>query len=391
MVTQKKYLTEEELLELYSLCQMLPGPSSTQTITSMGYKFGGPFLAFLTLLVWVAPAFVILTILALLYPYITSEFGDIFRFIQPLVVAFISVAAFDMIQKVASSKLSIFLIVLAFFVTGILRHPLEEYVKTPWLFPVMLVFGGVVSYFSNKDEIESQPIRVKAPWQYFISFGVIFIAVAILGKVTDSLPVKLFENTYRFGSLVFGGGNVLIPMIYDQFVAFKEYLQPEQFITGMGLVQAVPGPIFTISTFTCAMAMDGYHGFGMGSTTWQVVGATIGTIGIFLPGTLMIFFIYPVWDQIKSHRIIQKSLEGVIASSAGLVAAAAYLIFLPVGLRWNPDQPNNFHHTNLLPENYVNWPNIILIAVLCLLLKYTKIPAPVWVVIAIIAGIIAGL
>ncbi|MDG1720801.1 MAG: chromate transporter, partial [Bacteroidia bacterium] len=99
LVEEKKYLTTDELLELYSLAQMLPGPSSTQTLTSIGYKFGGPSLAFLTLLVWVLPAFLLLTLSAIFIGLFEEQALVYLRFVTPVAVAFIAVAGFKMIQK----------------------------------------------------------------------------------------------------------------------------------------------------------------------------------------------------------------------------------------------------------------------------------------------------
>ena len=106
MVERKRYLTDQELLELYSLAQMLPGPSSTQTITSMGYKFGGPVLAFLTLMIWVLPAFVLMTMCSFLFVWLDMEVTNkVFRFIQPLAVAFVVTAGIGMAKKVTKGSL----------------------------------------------------------------------------------------------------------------------------------------------------------------------------------------------------------------------------------------------------------------------------------------------
>jgi chromate transporter len=388
MVEKKKYLTEEELLELYSLAQMLPGPSSTQTITSMGYKFGGPTLAFLTLMVWILPAFVFMSVFTFMFDYFDPETTQrVFRFIQPLAVAFIFTAGINMALKVSRGRLKIVLMALAFIIVALLRHPLEKYVKTPWMFPIILVGGGIVSYFLNKKEkdiiqnekeVKSKKINIK--WTYPIVFSVIFILAGLLAELSGHRIFILFENMYRFGTLVFGGGNVLIPMMVEQFVKFNEWIAMDEFLTGIGLNQAVPGPIFTIGTYSGGLVMRNY------GSVWQIVGCIVGSIGIFLPGTLMIFFVYPIWDSIKNYKIIRRSLDGVIAASTGLVLAAGYLLFLPVAFRWKVE--NSFHFTNLQEHDFVNYFNIGLIIVLSILLRKLKIPAPIWVVLAILAGII---
>lgn len=388
MVEKRGYLSEEELLELYSLAQMLPGPSSTQTITSMGYKFGGPMLAFLTLMMWIMPAFVFMSAFSFIFQWCDpSTTKDVFRFIQPLAVAFIFTAGISMATKVNRGSLRFVLMALAFVIVALLRHPLEKYVKTPWMFPVILVGGGIVSYFLGKKDEEiarneqEMKARITIKWTYPIVFAVIFVLAGVLARFGGHRIFILFENMYRFGTLVFGGGNVLIPMMVEQFVKFNEWVKMDEFLTGIGLNQAVPGPIFTIATFNGGLIMR-----DVGGPAMQLLGCLVGTIGIFLPGTLMIFFVYPIWDNIKNYKIIRRSLEGVVAASSGLVLAAGYLVFLPVAFRWKVE--NSFHYTNLQSHDFVNYSNIALIIVLSILLRKIKIPAPVWVVLAILAGII---
>lgn len=389
MVEKRKYLTSEELLELYSLSQMLPGPSSTQTIISMGYKFGGAFLAFLTLMVWIFPAFILMALLSFSFALYSGQLKDVMRFVHPLAVAFILTAGVKMARKVTKGRLRLWLMALSFGIAALLRHRLEEYVKTPLIFPVLLIGGGIISYFLNKNDSEfissdSHDQQFKINWRYPIVFVSIFIAAGIMSKLVPFGPIGrsivLFENTYRFGTLVFGGGNVLIPMMLEQFVQFKHWILSDEFLTGIGFNQAIPGPIFTIATYCGGLVM---RDFGV---TWQIIGCLVATVGIFLPGTLMIFFVFPIWNRIKKYKLIKRSLDGVVAASTGLVLAAGYLLFLSVGFRWK--LPNSFHYTNLEPYNTVVWSNVILVMILSVLLVKIKVPAPIWVLLAIIAGII---
>jgi len=386
LVEMRKYLSHEDLLELYSLAQMLPGPSSTQTITSMGYRFGGATLAFLTLMIWVLPAFIIMTLCSFIFSssyFDAQRTMEVFRFIQPLAVAFIIVAGWKMAKKVVKTKLSAFLAFFAFGMAALMRHPLEKVFKTPWIFPIVLVLGGLISYLVNRKEVveaDSNRPKLKIKWLYLIVFLAIFIGSAVALKITQDKPLSIFQNTYQFGTIVFGGGNVLVPMMYDQFVQVKEYLTADEFLTGIGLNQAVPGPIFTIATYIGGLSLRD------GSVTYQILGSVLGTVGIFLPGALMIFFIYPLWDSIKNLKVIRRSLDGIIAASSGLVLAAGYLLFLPVAFRWK--EPNNFFYTNLQEENFIQWGEIGLVIALVILLFNLKLPSPIWVISAILAGVL---
>ncbi len=381
LVEAKNYLKTDELLELFSLCQMLPGPSSTQTLTSIGYKFGGPFLAFLTLLVWILPAFILLTLCAIFIGAYQNIMLEYLRFVQPVAVAFVLVAGIKMLKISVHHRQGYLLAAMAFIVAALLRHPLEEYVKTPWIFPAVLIVAGLFSYFDFKGKVQpyTKP-KLRIPWRYLIAFGVIFIIAAIVGKVNSNRAILLFENCYRFGSLVFGGGNVLIPMMLEQFVHHNQYMSAQEFINGVGLVQAIPGPIFTIASFTGATAMQG-QGF-----LNQVLGSFTSTVGIFLPGALLIFFVYPVWKQINSHPLVVKALPGVIAASCGLVIAAGYLMFLPVGLNWI--EPGAFHYTNLNLDKSINYLEVLIIINVSFLLFKTNIKSPWYIIVAILCGVI---
>lgn len=383
LVEEKKYLTTDELLELYSLAQMLPGPSSTQTLTSIGYKFGGPSLAFLTLLIWVFPAFLLLTLSAVFIGLFEEQALIYLRYVTPVAVAFVTVAGFKMIKKSISSNQGYLLAAMAFVVAALLRHPLDTIVNmnTPWIFPIVLLMGGMISYLGYKGDLpQNETIEVKIPWKFLITFFIVFITAGVLGEISSNRFILLFENCYRFGSLVFGGGNVLIPMMLEQYVSHASYMTSEQFINGVGLVQAIPGPVFTISSYTGAIAMQG------NGILSQFLGSLSSTVGIFLPGALLIFFVYPIWKQIKSHPIVVKALPGVIAASCGLVMAAAYLMFLPVGFNWI--EKGSFYFTNLDTSNLVNVVPVLIILVTSFLLMRTNIKSPWYIVVAILAGIL---
>ncbi len=383
LVEEKGYLSSDELMEYFSLCQMLPGPSSTQTLMSIGYQFGGRLLAFLTLLVWVLPAFILLTICAIFIGVFQEKALDYLRFVQPVAVGFVIVAGIKMIKKSVKNRQGYWLATMAFMVMAFLRHPLDTLlnVNTPWMFPIVLILAGLFSFFDFKGQVQKyEPIKIKFPWRSLVSFIVIFLAAGVLGKVSSNHLVILFENCYRFGTLVFGGGNVLIPMMLEQFVMHSGYMTTEEFLNGVGLVQAIPGPIFTVASFTGATAMN-----GLGVLN-QIAGSFVSTLGIFLPGALLIFFVFPIWKSIKKHPIVVKALPGVIAASCGLVLAAAYLMFLPVGFNWVED--GSFFYTNLDLDGAFNGVQISIVILSSILLFKTNIKSPWYIVIAILFGVL---
>ena len=166
LVEEKGYLSSDELMEYFSLCQMLPGPSSTQTLMSIGYQFGGRLLAFLTLLVWVLPAFILLTICAIFIGAFQEKALDYLRFVQPVAVGFVIVAGIKMVKKSVKNRQGYLLAAMAFIVTAFLRHPLDTWLnmKTPWMFPIVLVLAGLFSFFDFKGQVQKyEPIKIKFP------------------------------------------------------------------------------------------------------------------------------------------------------------------------------------------------------------------------------------
>lgn len=321
-VKKRAYLTEAELLELNALCQILPGPTSTQTVTALGFKIGGPNLAYLTLLVWCLPAVAIMTSFGMVVDYLQDQNQSLrfARFIQPMAVGFLIVAGYRIARKVIHNQSGLVLAILAALTAYAFR--------SPYVTPIVILAGGVTTAFTYEKQsvMAKQPLRIE--WANFVLWLGVFVGVAVLGAVTQSFPVRLFENFYRNGSLVFGGGQVLTPMLYNEFVAFKHYLTREEFLSGLGLVQAIPGPVFAFASYIGALSMrdEGTQG--------QLLGSLVSTVGIFLPGTFLIFFVYRFWGQLKRYRVVRASLEGINAASSGLTAAAAIALFEPMAPQW---------------------------------------------------------
>ena len=322
LVEKGNYLTEKDLLELYALCQIVPGPTSTQTLTSVGYRLGGPTLAYLTLLVWMLPAVTIMTIAGVLIgSFQEKDLSLAFtRFIQPMAVGFVAYAAYTISLKTVNTRIG-FVLMVASAVASYL-------IKTPLIFPIIILGAGTITAFNYKLHPKQEKKKFDVPWANFFLWAGVFVVAAALGGITKALPIKLFENFYRNGSLIFGGGQVLVPMLYTEFVQYAKPLHfptsPTEFLSGSALAQAVPGPVLSFSAYIGALSMREY---GIGG---EILGAFMSAAGIFLPGTFLIFFVIRIWDSLKKFRPIRASLEGINAANAGLVAAAAILLFQPL-------------------------------------------------------------
>jgi chromate transporter len=355
MVHKKGYLSEEELIELLALNGILPGPTSTQTIISIGYKVGGRLLAFLTLLVWALPVIILMTLASFVYSFLEQRglSTSVLRFIGPMAVGFIIYAAIRIGKKVLVDKATTILFLLSVIITFFFRRP--------WVFPLILLFGGAVTAVLNRESGMLNRVSLRPPWLFLIIFGIIALGALVLAAISDARLIQLFENFYRYGYLVFGGGQVVVPIMQSELVDLRHYMTNQEFLTGYGLVQGLPGPMFSFAAYAGGMASR------EAGPVMQVLGAAIGGIGIFLPGILLIYFVYPVWEELKGIRAVRLALKGINAVAGGLIAVSIVVLAVSTGL-------------SLL--------NVAVMLITAILLFFTKIPAPVIVLSAILGGIL---
>jgi chromate transporter len=375
-VHKRPYVTKQELMEYNAFCQLLPGASSTQTITLIGYKRGGVILAVITLLIWILPACILMGALSFLIPYIDKRYlgTDIFKFIPPMAAGFLAYAAFTAFPLAIKNTITWIIMIISVGVTYFLFGQ-------PWVIPALIVTGGIITNISRKriPQVDQKPRKIK--WWNFWLFGIIFIAAGLISerarieKWSDRKPIHLFENTYRMGSLVFGGGQVLMPMMYEQWSVRPEVIKnrnpdvvqidEREMYTAMGIVRAVPGPVFSIASFTGGTALK-----DMGSEM-QLAGCLIGMIAIFLPSALLVLFFFPIWNNLKKYAAVYRSLEGINAVVVGVMIASTFYIMKDISI------------TGLKTVSFIN---IGVILGTFLLLSFTRIAAPLIVLSCLLLG-----
>jgi chromate transporter len=191
------------------------------------------------------------------------------------------------------------------------------------------------------------------PWANFHLYWGFLVLLALLGHFTDYFPIRIFENFYRNGSLVFGGGQVLAPVLFTEFVEFKHLMSSDDFLTGMALSQSLPGPVFALTSYLGVLLMKEYGTMG------QLSGSIIGALGVFLPGTFLIFFIFRIWGQLKQYRFIRASLAGIQAASVGLTGVAVFVFLNPMIIQGDFIALGVILSTFLLSQ-YTRLPSILL-------------------------------
>jgi chromate transporter len=375
-VKRTPYVTEEELLEYNAFCNLLPGASSTQTLTLIGYKRGGVPLAVITLLIWITPASILMGALSFLLRYADerSLHSDIFKFIPAMAVGFLAYAAVSVFSVSIKNTITWMIMVVCAVLTFI-------WFQFPGIFPALIILSGVATNLSQKRIPQHEVRRRKIKWWNIWLFAFLFIVAGAVSQVAtknnwpNRKPINLFENLYRMGSLVFGGGHVLMPMMYEQFSvrpnAVKEKdpnvvkIDNKEMMTGMGMVRAMPGPVFSIASFTGGMALEDEGKF------MQAIGCLIGTVAIFLPSALLVLFFYPIWNNLKKYAAIYRSLEGINAAVVGIMIAATFYIIKDVSLfDWKIN----------------SMINIAVIAGTFLILQFTKIASPILVIACLALG-----
>lgn len=378
-VRNTSYVTEHELMEYNAFCQLLPGASSTQTLTLIGYKRGGVPLAVLTLIIWILPASILMGGLSFLLQYFDQrELGtDIFKFIAPMAVGFLAFAAFTAFPLAINNFITWVIMLAGAAITYFLFGQ-------AWVIPAVIIASGIVTNISRRriPQTEQKPRKIK--WWNFWLFGIIFITAGIVSEMArkndwpNRRPINLFENTYRMGSLVFGGGQVLIPMMYEQWSVRPEVIKNKNpnavqidendLYTGMGIVRAMPGPVFSIAAFTGGMALK-----DMG-TQMQVFGCLIGMIAIFLPSALLVLFFFPIWNNLKKYAAVYRSLEGINAAVVGIMVASTIYITKDISI-------TEFKTVSLI--------NVGVMLGTFLLLNFTRIAPPFIVLACLLLGFIS--
>ncbi len=360
-VQQRKDVTEAELMEYNAFCQLLPGASSSQTLTLIGFKRGGAPLAVATLLIWITPACLLMGSLSFLLQYMDKRAlnVDIFKYVQPMAVGFLAyggIRAYQIsIRNLATQVIMVVAMAAAYFI------------KSPWTFPATIILGGIISNFSNKRIPDFQEKPKKIQWANLWLFALIFIVAGFLSELARTehwvtrRPFNMFENFYRFGSLVFGGGDILIAMMLEQYVtrSKSQFMTAEELLTGAGIMRAMPGPTFSVSAYVGGMIMRNL------GPAYQLLGCILAPVAIFLPSMLLVLFFFPIWNNLKKHVMIYRALEGINAVVVGIMWAATLILFFSI---------------------HVTWYNILIMLWTLGLLYLTRLPSPFIVLACLLAG-----
>ncbi|MGR2702349.1 chromate efflux transporter [Vibrio campbellii] len=300
-VEKLKWIDDSEYAQIVALSQFLPGPGSSQVGFALGYKRGG-LGACMAFLGFTLPSVIIMLALAMVSSQITDTalFQNIVHGLKLLAVVVVADATWGMYKNFCQSKLTAGLCVAT--AIALLVAPS---IATQML---VLVVAGLIGtqYLKKESTAPAEPFKPTiAPLALF--------AVLLIGLpfVAHTLPMLgLFSDFFQAGSLVFGGGHVVLPLLQN---IVGDQLSQDAFLTGYAAAQAVPGPMFTFAT---------YIGYELSDT--PILGALVSTLGVFLPGFLLLLGVLKNWQALAGKPAVSGAINGVNASVVGLLLAALY-------------------------------------------------------------------
>jgi chromate transporter len=314
IVNRRAWLSDRAYADLVALCQFLPGPASSQVGLAIGLSRAGYLGA---LAAWTG--FTLPSALALvLFAYGVAALGDVshagwLHGLKVAAVAVVAQAVLGMMRTLAPDRLRATLAVVAAAIVLTVPTALGQVGA--------IVLGAVAGIaFTSGDDIAGDraalPLTVSRPvgLAMLTIFFVLLIGLPLLASSTPAQSVKLFDAFYRAGSLVFGGGHVVLPLLQASVVP-PGWVSNDAFLAGYGAAQAVPGPLFTFAA---------YLGAVMGPQPNGWLGAIIALVAIFLPSFLLVIGALPFWEALRHRRTARAAMRGVNAAVVGLLLAALY-------------------------------------------------------------------
>ncbi|MFZ6687721.1 chromate efflux transporter [Undibacterium sp. SXout11W] len=312
-VEKRQWLDAKRYADLLALCQFLPGPASSQVGIALGLSRGGIPGALAAFLGFTLPSAIILTLFALTYAQVGSHWGEGWLHGFKLVsVAVVAQALWAMGKNFSSGWQRAIITLLS--AAGVILLP-------PAIGQIFVIaFAGVIGMCflraapDNSQQEENATISKRTATIALILFFTLLIGLPLLAKAAQSYPVTLFDNFYRTGALVFGGGHVVLPLLESQVVQ-SGWVSEATFLTGYGATQAMPGPLFTFAAFLGASSKQFPSGW---------LGASIALAAIFLPAFLLVIGALPFWEQLRHQQHLKNALSGINAAVVGMLLAAFY-------------------------------------------------------------------
>lgn len=354
-VERKKWMSEKSYADLVALSQFLPGPASSQVGIGVGVMRGGVLGGLTSFIGFTLPSVIVLMIFAsLMTTFDISEAGWIHGL--KIVAVVIVLHAIMGMSKNLTPDIERKVIALFALVATLLFQSVFTQVG-------VILIAGVIGFilFKNHEADDNKkaatfPIRKSFSAVCLALFFVLLFALPALRELTGSYWIAVVDSFYRSGSLVFGGGHVVLPLLEQELVPMG-WISAEEFLAGYGATQAVPGPLFTFAAYL-GTVMNGW------------IGGLIATAAIFLPAFLLILGALPFWDMLRNNEKVKGAVMGVNAAVIGILISALY--------------------TPIWTSSILEPVHFALAAILFVMLVYFKLPPWVIVVTGAAGGMLIG-
>lgn len=297
------WLSEQEYAQFVALSQFLPGPGSSQVGFAIGYHRGGLAGAWAAFLGFTLPSVLIMLLLAGLSSHLldTPLFDQVIHGLKLLAIIVVADACLTMYRNFCQQRLTAALCVLTAVAITLAPGLLTQF--------AVLLLAALVGQARLAPQQSFSTTTFSPSWLSLLLFASLLLGLPLLAA--SSPLVELFGHFFQAGSLVFGGGHVVLPLLQN---ALGDSLSTDQFLTGYAAAQAVPGPMFTLAT---------YLGYVL-TPDMPVVGALIATLAVFLPGFLLLLGVLKNWSALAQRPKVAGAMQGVNACVVGLLLAALY-------------------------------------------------------------------
>jgi chromate transporter len=354
-IRRRKWMDEKSYADLVALCQFLPGPASSQVGIGIGAMRGGLPGAIVAFLGFTLPSVIALILFALLLQGLDIGHAGWIHGLKIVAVAVVAHAILGMAQKLVPDLKRKGIALAALIITLLWQTAFTQV--------GMILFAAFLGFLLYRNHQVPDKAKIDFPISRRFAavcltlFFALLLLLPVLREATSLSWVAMFDSFYRSGSLVFGGGHVVLPLLEREFVP-TGWMSEEAFLAGYGATQAVPGPLFTFAAYLGAV-MDGW------------AGGLIATAAIFLPAFLLILGTLPFWASLRQNPKIQGALMGVNAAVVGILISAFY----------HPIWTSSI----LAPVDFA------FAALLFSLLVYWKLPPWVVVLTGVIGGMLIGM
>jgi len=316
-VMRRRWFSEQSYADLVALCQFLPGPASSQLGLAIGLTRGGYAGAMAAWLGFTLPSAIALLLFALsIAKYETVLVPGALHGLKVVAVAVVAQAVWGMARSLCPDSQRVTIMIMA--CSLVLLSP------TSWAQIGVIILAGVIGMWMFPTKLSqhhrtrsgavASRLSRRSGVVWLMLFGFLLVALPLLAKAIPSQSVALIDAFYRAGSLVFGGGHVVLPLLQAEVVP-TGWVENDTFLAGYGAAQAVPGPLFTFAAFLGASVQGAPSGWA---------GGTLCLLAIFAPSFLLIAGALPFWERLRHNQRMQAALCGINAAVVGLLLAALY-------------------------------------------------------------------